>query len=194
MARDPAIPPTSFDEILAWLHPVREEAGSIYVQLRHDLARIFIWNGFADPEGLTDEVFDRVARKVQEVRPTFEGNPKLYFYGVARNLVREVPKRIRKQVAFDDAKLPTAQAPVLDEADRVREDCLNSCLETLSPNKKELIIRYYAKDRQAKIDLRSEMAETLGISVRTLRVRVHRLRGIIEACIEQCLDRLDQKK
>ena len=64
MARDSAIPAESFDEILGWLNPDRDVAGSIYVQLRNDLAKIFTWNRCPDPEGLTDEVFDRVAKKV----------------------------------------------------------------------------------------------------------------------------------
>lgn len=193
MARDPAIPPTSFEEILGWLHPDRDEAGRIYVQLRHDLARIFIWNACADPEGLTDDVFDRVARKVHEVRPNYRGDPRLYFYGVARNLLREDPKRARRQVALEDTKLSALEVPE-EETESMREECLNSCLQKLSAEKKELILHYYGKEKQAKIDQRSEMARKLGISVKTLRVRVHRLRGIIETCIERCLDRADQTK
>ena len=67
MARNSAIPPESFEEILAWLNPDREVAATMYVQLHHDLAKIFTYRGFIDPEALTDEVFDRVARKVHEV-------------------------------------------------------------------------------------------------------------------------------
>jgi RNA polymerase sigma factor (sigma-70 family) len=193
MARDLAIPPKSFDEILAWLHPDRDQAGAIYVQLRHDLTKIFTWNRCADPDGLTDEVLDRVARKVHDVRPTFEGDPKLYFYGVARNLIKESPKRVKRQVSLEDAELRAPDTSMEDETVRMREECLNSCLQRLSPEKRELILSYYTKDKQAKIDYRSEMARQRGISVETLRVRIHRLRGTIETCIERCLDRMDQK-
>jgi RNA polymerase sigma factor (sigma-70 family) len=194
MARDLAIPPKSFDEILAWLHPDRDQAGDIYVQLRHDLTKIFTWNRCADPDGLTDEVFDRVARKVHDVRPTFEGEPKLYFYGVARNLLKESPKRVKRQVSLEDTELRAPDTSMGDETARMREECLDSCLQDLDPEKKELILSYYTRDKQAKIDYRSEMARKLGISVETLRVRVYRLRGTIETCIERCLDRMDQKK
>jgi RNA polymerase sigma factor (sigma-70 family) len=194
MARDLAIPPKSFDEILAWLHPDRDQAANIYVQLRHDLTKIFTWNRCADPDGLTDEVFDRVARKVHDVRPTFEGDPKLYFYGIARNLIKESPKRVKRQVSLEDTDLRAPDTSTDDEMARMREDCLNSCLQDLEPEKKELILSYYARDKQAKIDHRSEMARKLGISVETLRVRVHRLRVTIETCIERCLNRMDQKK
>ena len=63
MARDSAIPTESFEEILAWLDPDREIAASLYLRLREDLAKIFKWRGCSDPEGLTDEVFDRVAKE-----------------------------------------------------------------------------------------------------------------------------------
>lgn len=193
MARDPAIPPTSFDEILAWLNPDRDEAANIYVQLRHDLTKIFAWNRCADPDGLTDEVFDRVARKVHNVRQNFHGDPKLFFYGVARNLIKESPKRAKKQVSLEDTDPPALEAATEDESVIRREECLNSCLQQLSGEKRELILRYYAKEKQAKIDHRTELARQLGISVETLRVRVYRIRGTIETCIVRCLDRLDQK-
>ena len=194
MARDLAIPPTSFDEILAWLHPDRDEAGRIYVQLRHDLAKIFTWNRCVDPDGLTDEVIDRVARKVHDVRQSFQGDPTLFFYGVARNLIKESRKRAKKEVPLEDSDLPALEAAVEDESVTRREECLNACLQRLSAEERELILRYYAKDKQAKIDHRAELARQLGISIETLRVRVYRIRGTMETCIERCLDRLNQSE
>ena len=194
MARDPIIPPQSFDEILAWLNPDREEAARIYIQLRNDLTRIFAWNRCADPEGLTDETFDRVARKVHDVRPTYEGDPKLFFYGIARNLIKESPKRIKKQVSLEDTDLPAREPAVEDETAARREECLNACLQKLSANKRELILGYYAKEKQAKIDYRTELAQKMEISVETLRVRVYRIRGTLEKCIEECLDAMGQDK
>ena len=51
MPRDSPVPPESFEEILAWLNPDREVAATMYVQLRHDLAKIFTFRGCADPRG-----------------------------------------------------------------------------------------------------------------------------------------------
>jgi len=194
MARDSAIPPESFDEILAWLHPDRDEAANIYVQLRHDLAKIFNWNRCADPDGLTDEVFDRVGRKVHAVRLTYEGDPKLYFYGVARNLIKEAPKRVKRQVSLEDIKVWAREAASEDESATAREECLNRCLQQLSAEKRQLILNYYAKEKQARIDHRTVMTEELGISIEALRVRVYRIRATLEKCIERCLDRMDQKR
>lgn len=196
MARNSAIPPESFEEILAWLDPDREVAGAIYVQLRHDLAQIFNWNRCSDPEGLTDQVFDRVSRKVHKLRKTFVGDPRLYFYGVARNLIKEIRNRAKEQVPLEDTEVAGAN-PAIDTGEEIaemREDCLNSCLQMLSQEKRELILNYYAKDKHAKIEHRTELAQQLGISVETLRVRAHRIRLALEQCIERCLDRLDQGK
>ena len=195
MARDSAIPPESFDEILGWLNPDRDVAGSIYVQLRNDLAKIFTWNRCSDPEGLTDEVFDRVAKKVHDLKHTFVGDPKLFFYGVARNLIKEIPKKVKLQVSLqgtEPASNPRNEAE--QEIVAMREDCLRSCLQKLSVDKRELILAYYAKEKQAKIDHRTEMAQRLGISVETLRVKAYRIRGTLEQCIERCLDRMAQNK
>ena len=195
MARDSAIPPESFDEILAWLNPDRDLAGSIYVELRHDLTKIFTWNRCSDPEGLTDEVFDRVAKKVHVLRQTFVGDPRLFFYGVARNLLKEVPKKVKTQVSLqgtEPASNPRTEAE--QESATMREDCLRSCLQRLSEDKRELILAYYAKEKQAKIDHRTEMAGRLGISVETLRVKAYRIRSTLEQCIERCLDRMAQNK
>lgn len=190
MVRNSAIPPESFDEILAWLNADRDVAATIYLQLRDDLTKIFMWNRCSDPEGLTDEAFDRVARKVHELRKTFEGDPRLFFYGVARNLIRENAKKIRAQVSLENTDLPAnrvAEAEV-DNANLL-EECLHTCLQKLSGDKRELIVNYYAKEKQAKIRHRTEMAEQLGTSLETLRVRVYRIRATLEQCIERCLDR-----
>jgi RNA polymerase sigma factor (sigma-70 family) len=195
MARDSAIPPESFEEILAWLNPDRDLAGSIYVQLRNDLTKIFTWNRCPDPEGSTDEVFDRVAKKVHHLKETFVGDPKLYFYGVARNLIKEIPKKIKMQTTLQGTEPASDPRSDLEQETAImREDCLRSCLQKLSSDKRDLILTYYDKEKQAKIDHRTEMAQRLGISVETLRVKAYRIRSTLEQCIERCLDRMAQNK
>lgn len=186
MTRESAIPPESFEEILVWLNPDREVAGAMYVQLRHDLAKLFMWGRCADPEGLTDEAFDRVAKKVHDVRPTYEGDPRLYFRAVANNLIKENFRKIKTQVSLEDVDLQQQATGTKEETARL-EECLQSCLQELSTEKRELILAYYAKEKQAKIDHRSELAQRFGISQETLRVRVYRIRVSLEEGIERCL-------
>jgi RNA polymerase sigma factor (sigma-70 family) len=190
MARDSALTLQNFEEVLAWLDSDPEVAAKLYLQLREDLANIFRWRGCFDPEGLVDEVFDRVARKVLEVRPTYYGDPRAYFRAVANNLVKENRKKAKNQVSLEgiDVPQPIASGPDEDEAAEI-EECLQSCLQSLSPGNRKLIFDYYAKQKHAKIEHRSELARQLNISVQTLRVRVHRLRLSLQECIEQCLKR-----
>lgn len=166
----------------------------MYVQLRHDLAKMFMWRGFHDPEGLTDEVFDRVARKVHDVRPTYEGNPVLYFRAVANNLIKENLKKIKTHVSLQDVDLPEQEQTEIEGESADMDECLQSCLQKLNREKRELILAYYAKEKQAKIDHRSELAQSFGISVETLRVKVYRIRASLEQCIERCLQRKAEQK
>ena len=190
MTGDSAIPPESFEEILAWLNPDRDVAAAMYVQLRHDLAKMFIWGRCADPEGMTDDVFDRVGKKVHDVRPTYEGDPRLYFRAVANNLIKENHKKIKTQLSIEGIDLP--EPPVTETEDETAaemEECLQVCLQKLSAHKRELILGYYAKEKQAKIDHRNELAQKYGITVETLRVRVFRIRESLAECIGRCLKR-----
>ena len=195
MARDSAVPTENFEEILAWLDPDREVAATMYVQLRHDLAKIFTFRGRTDPEGLTDEVFDRVGKKVNEVRPNYIGDPRLYFRAVANNLIKEDLKRAKTQVSLEEPELrePTTTESGEDNAEDM-EECLRSCLQKFSAENRKLIVNYYAKEKQAKIDHRSELAQQLGISVETLRVKVYRIRVSLLGCIERCLENKGQRK
>lgn len=187
MTRKSAIAPESFEEILTWLNPDREMAAEMYVQLRQDLAKIFVWRKCSDPEGLTDEVFDRVARKVHVVKQSYEGDPRLYFRAVANNLIKETFKKLGTHVPLEDVDLPNqCSASANDEA---IVECFQRCLRKLNTQRRHMILAYYAKEKQAKIDHRQQLARSLDISIETLRVKVHRIRESLEGCIESCFDR-----
>ena len=189
MPRKSEFPPERFDDLLAWLNPDRELAGSIYLNLRHSLLRIFAWNRCSDPEGMTDETFDRVARQAHILRETYEGNPKLFFYGVANNLIKEYRKKIKSYTSLEGVEpAQDASQEFEEETLERRRECLGECLEKLPKEKRDLILAYYSKEKQVKIIHRAEMARRLGISIEALRVRMLRIRGDLEDCIERCLD------
>jgi RNA polymerase sigma factor (sigma-70 family) len=143
---------------------------------------------------LTDEVFDRVGKKVREVRPTYVGDPRLYFRAVARNLIKENFKKTKTHLSFDEVDLSLQQMTETEEDIVGMEECLQSCLRELRADKLELILGYYAKQKRANIDHRNELARRLEISVETLRVRVFRIRASLERCIERCLQSKAQRK
>jgi DNA-directed RNA polymerase specialized sigma24 family protein len=189
------LPPESFDELLAWLNPDRRVAADLYLELRHSLVKIFAWNRCSDPDGMADETIDRVAKQVGRLRETYEGNPNLFFYGVANNLIREYQKKIKTHVPIEDVDLPDESVPKGDvELSLSREEFLQKCLQELSSEKQEQVLAYYSKAKQAKIDHRAEMARKLGISIENLRVRMCRIRVALEDCIEDCMDQLSGGK
>jgi RNA polymerase sigma factor (sigma-70 family) len=194
MPQKPDIPREGLDALLTWLDPNHEVAVSIYMDLRFALGRIFSWNQCADPQGMTDETFDRVATKLPKLKETFEGDPKLFFYGVANNLIKEYRKKIKSSspVEFIEPSAPPLQE-VEEEGPDLREKCLRICLGKLTPEKRELILSYYSKEKQAKIIHRAQMARQLGVSLEALRVRMLRIRTTLLECMEQCLDTIEAK-
>jgi RNA polymerase sigma factor (sigma-70 family) len=194
MKTDLAITQKTFDELLTWLDANREDAGQKYEDIRRSLIKIFAWRGCSDAEGMADAAINIVAQKVWQLRQTYEGNPQNYFYGVARNLIREYQDSRTVSVPFDDTDM--TESAIIDDTDDEAEmvdACLTRCLERLEPSDRELVLAYYAKDGQAKIKLRKDLAEKLGIDANALRVRMHRIRLVLAQCMEGCLKTISPK-
>lgn len=178
-----------FDNLLTWLHPDREQAAKKYEEIRDNLIKIFSWRGYPDAEDLADEVVNRVVSKVKSLADEFVGDPALYFYGVAKNVLRECERRERHKSLTPEMNLP-APPPPSDEPDTgaLLRECLRRCLQELNPEDRQLILSYYQKSKQAKIDDRKAIAEQLGVGTNALRVRVCRIRAGLKTCANRCLD------
>jgi DNA-directed RNA polymerase specialized sigma24 family protein len=173
----------SFENLLAFLGPTREEAGRRYEEIRRRLVKIFACRGCANPEELVDESIDRVARKAAELAPTYQGDPALYFYGVARLVYLESVK-----------KKPFVAPPPEPDAGEENErelDCLDECMQALPPEQSALIREYYREDKSAKIEQRKSLAVRMGIEINALRIRAHRIRGELQKCVIACLERAE---
>jgi RNA polymerase sigma factor (sigma-70 family) len=179
-----AINEESFDALLAWLDPNRELAAQKYELIRAGLIRIFVSKGFSDAEDLGDTVINRVMKKLPEIRDAYVGEPVRYFHGVARNVMRETSRR--REIATET--VPDFQAEVASHTDEY--DCLVKCLRFLPREKHELILDYHIYDGRDKVVHHRQMAEELGITEGALRGRAHHLRGTLEKCIGQCLERI----
>ena len=169
-----------FDRLLDWLDADREQAGLIYEKIRWRLVAILASRGCLTPEEVADETIDRVARRVIEIRDTYEGDKAIYFLGVMNNVHHEYLRR---------PSLP--RLVELEENVEMKERmhfCLDQCLERLAPYSRQLIEKYYAENKQAKIDLRKRIARELGVTATTLRLRALRIREKLQTCIEQCLE------
>ena len=177
-----------FDKLLAWLHPEREQSGVKYEEIRESLVKIFSWRGYYDAEDLADEVINRVTSKVKELAESYVGDPALYFYGVAKKILLELERRERHRPLDTEMRmLDTSMQPGKIDEGAHRRKCLQKCLRRLDSKDRDLILSYYQKSKQAKIDYRKALAQQLGMDTNALRVKVHRIRANLKTCIKKCL-------
>lgn len=170
----------SFDALLAWLDPDREQAGQKYEDIRRRLIKIFTCRGCATPEDLADESINRVMRRLNDIREEYTGDRALYFFGVANRVFLEYRKN----------PPPPARMPVPESSEDMEREyvCLEHCVESLQPKNRELVIRYYQQEKRAKIDDRKQLAAQLGIALNALRIRAHRIRTNLQRCMQECLE------
>ncbi|HEV7681496.1 MAG TPA: sigma factor [Pyrinomonadaceae bacterium] len=187
MINQTVITQDKFDKTLAWLNKDREAAGQKYEEIRRSLIKILTWRGCSDAEDLADEAMNRVVLKIDELAPSYKGDPALYFYGVAKRVLLEHQRRQKLRAPLPE--LSVNEAYLKDQLNRaeILYECLSRCISGLKPGEDELVLSYYEGDRQRKIDNRRKLALTVDVAANTLRVRVHRIRATLEKCINRCL-------
>jgi len=182
-----------FNRMLEWLDPDRERAGEKYELIRAKLIKIMERRQCYAADELADETINRVSHKVKDIAPTYEGDPALYFYGVLRNVYREWLHDDPPEPNPDPIYWPPDSDDDSDYKHRLH-DCLEECLKKLDPADRELILKYFEKSGGAKIECRSELAAKQGISLNTLRMKVHRINAKLRKCINNCLDAFTQSE
>jgi DNA-directed RNA polymerase specialized sigma24 family protein len=172
----------SFDALLAWLHPQREQAGQKYEDIRLRLIKIFTCRGCCEPEDLADETINRVSKRLPDIKNGFTGEPARYFYGVANKVHLEY---IRRPVP----PIPSSVAASAGDSDQIEKEyeCLERCIQKLTPHNRHLVLQYYQDDKRAKIDHRKRLAEQFGVAINALRIRAFRARAALQECVHECL-------
>src|SRR5258706_2807533 len=192
MKKEWVISQEAFDTMLDWLDTDRERAGSKYEAIRLRLIKVFTCRGCQAAEELADETINRVIARIVEIANGYQGDPALYFYGVAQKVFLEDARKSRGPQAHVPMDSPTVrlstQAVVFVEDIEPEYRCLEQCLERLLPENRDLVVRYYQQERQAKIDHRKMLASELGIAVNALRLRAHRIRLTLQRCVVECLE------
>src|SRR6185295_19063594 len=120
-----------FEGLMAWLGSSTEDPGDKYETIRQSLVKVFVWNGCWDAEDLADETIDRVMRRVQEIAIDYSGDPALYFYGVAKMMLKE--RRRQKTISSESQSLElrgvTTRSPQSDDDELNRKfECLDECI------------------------------------------------------------------
>jgi DNA-directed RNA polymerase specialized sigma24 family protein len=173
-----------FEGLLDWLDSDREIAGQKYQAIHRRLIIIFRGRGCSNPEELADETINRVAHRVPEISEHYEGNPALYFYGVAQKVYLETHRKINNI----EINLPAdAQLTSDNHSDdySVKSECLEKCLTALSEEDYEIVVEYYTATNL--IEDRREIAKKFGLTPNGLRVRAFRLRQRLHKCVKNCL-------
>jgi DNA-directed RNA polymerase specialized sigma24 family protein len=172
----------TFEALLDWLDSDREQAANKYEEIRFKLIKYFSPTTQSDAEALTDETINRVARRLNEIKDQVYGERARYFYGVARRVQMEYLRR----------KQPQAGPEFVSDWERaeVEYQCLEECMAKLSPENRDLVVRYYHAEGRERIEERRRLAEELGIAPNALRIRAYRIRAELQKCLKDCVDRL----
>jgi len=146
-----------------------------------------------------DETFNRVAQKICEGTSIWTDDPYSYFHGVALNVLREywrsaeqTAKTLEEVAQIHGLSVDPEGLLLLETERREKErllECLNRCLQNLSPVSLHLITRYHQGEEALDKARRKELAQSLGIPINALRIRAYRIRAAIEECVKNCLER-----
>ena len=182
----------AFEALLNWLNPDRDCAGDEYVRLHRRFAKIFEARGCLRPEECADETFNRVGRQLLEGKEIRTDTPAIYLDGVARLVLREEwSKPTPEQIEVSADRLP--QDPDVEGSAKSEKErwhvCLETCLQHLSAESRQLLLEYYAEEKTRKIETRSRMARQLGVATSVLRNRIFKLRNSLRGCVTTCLAR-----
>jgi DNA-directed RNA polymerase specialized sigma24 family protein len=169
-----------FASFLEWLSPDQNSAGEEYERLRWRLFTFFSTRRCSFADELADATINRVILKVGEEKIE---NKLAYCYGVARNVYRESLRKERTHLQIDDLKI-AAKAP---EEPSVSNECLDKCLEKLSPENRDLVLEYFSETKLAKIELHRRISESLKMSQTALRMRVMRIKQKLGICVRECM-------
>ena len=178
----------AFDRFLVRLDVDRDKAGEKYECIRLKLLKYFEWRGSDLPDMDADETINRVARRIDEGENVYNLNG--YIYGVGKLVYAEsVKRKNRKQELVDDASRQELIVEPENPETTERLGCFDRCLGYLTNEDREIITGYYQYEKGQKIAYRKQLASRFGITPNALRIRAHRQRVNLEACVGECLGR-----
>ncbi len=180
---------TDFDKLLAVFDADRDAAGAKYEALRARLIKFFEWRNCETSAELADTVFDRITGKIADGEAI--QNPTAYAAGVAQFVYREyLRKAQRRGESLEDNPnvRNLAGKAETDDAVNMRFDCLEKCLDRMDAETRRLLIAYHDTDERTMIPTRKRLADSLAVSLNTLRIRVCRQKAKLENCVRDCCE------
>ena len=156
---------TERERFLAVLDPDPVRAEQKCALLREKLVFYFRKNRVSSPDDLAQEVFLRARNRIGEGQTIYAEHPESYFFGIARNLLREEWKRASRQEEELPEELP---APISDAESMERRMLLEDCLRNLEADNRSLL-KTYIHEGPERTGL------VYGISANAASIRFHRL-------------------
>jgi DNA-directed RNA polymerase specialized sigma24 family protein len=176
--------PEAFASFLLWLSPDQAHAARKYLELRSGIVKLFIRKGCAHADELADRTLDRVV-SIAHLEPGKYGSAFALSCGVARNVWLEYLREQRHEPLEDDR---VAAPQIAEDSTEEEAQCLSYCLERLSIQDRDLIVKYHQFQGREKIETRKQLADAYGGHNR-LRVTAYRIRVRLHDCISSCVQR-----
>lgn len=188
----------AFAYLLSWLDSEEDKAGETYERLRQKLHIFFEHRGCPSADELVDKTLDRVARKLAAGEDLHLADPSSYCYGVAQNILKEYWRNPTREILSLDSQTnndnPAASVTVPPSAESERQTTeinlahLDTCLQRLLPEDRELILKYYQGDHRGRIINRHELAAELGLTPGNLRIRALRIREQLQDWMRRAIN------
>lgn len=141
------------------------------------------------------EKMDLDAEKSRKKSVIFvKGKEERPFLRAARYIVMECNKEANQRET--SLETTSTREPVYTLREKTKqEECLERCRVVVSDDEYEFLLDYesgdtYKKGKEGKQqkEVRQEMAEALGMSMKALKSKAHRIRQRLRSCLEECAD------
>jgi RNA polymerase sigma factor (sigma-70 family) len=118
-------------------------------------------------------VICRALGRISEGQEVYAADPQSYFFGIARNVLREEWKRSSAEPLSlpEDPELERSSTEDLKRLER--RMLLAECLRQLPAEERQLILEYFAEGPD-------RLVRQMGISANALRIRIHRIKSKLE--------------
>lgn len=168
-----------FRKFLQHLNPKQSRAWNCYETLMQKLTRFFRYHNFLDPEELADMVIDRIVSKPDIHKIV---SVEAFAFAIARNVGREMKRRLRKKTVADDLTDHTDSRKGFDAEDFLiekihqerKKKALMACMQRLKVADRQLLVSYY-RDVGNRLHRGNDIAQQLAIGRGAVRCRVSRL-------------------
>jgi hypothetical protein len=165
---------------LAALSKSEVEAGRLFGVLQNKLIGYFKMKGVSEPESAAGETIDRAALKLAVGVPI--PDMQRFCFGIARNIAKEQLRKQVTELTANKGAMDNIHTDGSEEIDRIN-NVLAPCLKLLTSEDLILLSKYCADLRgKARADHRRALAAAEHTSAAALRVRITRLRNILQNC------------